>query len=45
VQALWACLRTRKKYWLLPMVGVLLLFGVLLAIGGSSVDVFVYTLF
>jgi hypothetical protein len=45
VHALWELLRNRKKFWLLPMIGVLLLFGVLLALGQSSVEVFVYTLF
>jgi hypothetical protein len=36
----------RKKYWLVPIILVLLLFGVLIVIGGSSVVApFIYTLF
>ena len=43
---LWAFLRTRKKYWLLPIVVTMLLFGVLLILAESSaVAPFIYTLF
>ena len=36
----------RKKFWLVPMVAVLLLLGVVLVIGGgSSAAPFIYTLF
>jgi hypothetical protein len=42
---LWDFMRYRKKFWLLPMLSVLFLFGALLAVGQSSVGVFVYTLF
>lgn len=39
-------LMARKKYWLFPIVLVLLLLGVLIVIGGgSSVAPFIYTLF
>jgi len=42
----WAFLRTRKKYWLLPILIVMLLFGVLLVLAQSSaVAPFIYTLF
>ena len=36
----------RKKYWLLPIVLILLLFGVLIVLtSGSAVAPFIYTLF
>ena len=42
----WAFLRTRKKYWLLPILIIMLLFGVLLVLAQSSaVAPFIYTLF
>ena len=43
---LWKFLKARKKFWLVPMIIVLLLFGVLIVIGGASqVAPFIYTLF
>ncbi len=42
----WLLLRTRKKLWLLPIVIVLLLFGVLLVFAQSSaLAPFIYTIF
>lgn len=42
----WAFLRTRKKYWLLPLLIVMLIFGALLVLAqGSAVAPFIYTLF
>ena len=39
-------LKTRKKFWLLPLTLVLLLFGGLLVFtSGSAVAPFIYTLF
>lgn len=39
-------LRVRKKYWLMPIVLVLLLFGGLIVLSqGSAVAPFIYTLF
>ncbi|MCL2123455.1 MAG: DUF5989 family protein [Desulfovibrionaceae bacterium] len=39
-------LKTRKKFWLLPLILVLLLFGGLLILtSGSAVAPFIYTLF
>jgi hypothetical protein len=38
-------MRYRKKFWLLPMLCVLFMFALLLAVGQTSVGVFVYTLF
>jgi hypothetical protein len=43
---LWGFMRERKKFWLLPIVLVLLLFGSLLMLTqGSVVAPFIYTLF
>ncbi len=43
---LWGFLRERKKFWLLPIILVLLLFGVLIVLtSGSAVAPFIYTLF
>ncbi len=43
---LWSFMKERKKWWLLPMVIVLLLIGVLLVFGsGSALAPFIYTLF
>ncbi len=43
---LWAFMRDRKKFWLLPIFVVLLLFGVLIVLTqGSAVAPFIYTLF
>jgi hypothetical protein len=43
---LWAFMRERKKFWLLPIVFVLLLFGGLIVLTqGSAVAPFIYTLF
>lgn len=43
---LWAFMRVRKKFWLVPIVLVLLLLGVLLVLAqGTAVAPFIYTLF
>jgi len=43
---LWQFMRERKKFWLIPLILVLLLLGFLIVIGGSSaLAPFVYTLF
>jgi len=43
---LWGFLRERKKFWLLPIIIVLVLFGGLLIFAqGSAVAPFIYTLF
>ena len=42
----WEFLKFRKKYWLLPIVIVLVLFGGLIILSqGSVVAPFIYTLF
>ena len=43
---LWEFLRVRKKFWLAPIVLVLLLLGgLLLLVQGSALAPFIYTLF
>lgn len=46
VVELWMFMRERKKFWLLPIMIVLLLFGGLLVLTqGTAVAPFIYTLF
>jgi hypothetical protein len=43
---LWGFLRTRKKYWLLPIIVILLLLGILIVLtSGTAIAPFIYTLF
>ncbi len=43
---LWGFLKTRKKFWLLPIIIVMLLFGILLFLtSGSALAPFIYTIF
>ena len=43
---LWGFLRDRKKFWLLPIIAVLLAFGALIVLtSGSAIAPFIYTLF
>lgn len=43
---LWGFLKTRKKFWLLPLIIILVVLGALLILGGSSaVAPLIYTLF
>ena len=43
---LWAFMRARKKYWLAPIVLMLLIFGGLIILAqGSAIAPFIYTLF
>jgi hypothetical protein len=42
---LWGLLRENKKWWLLPILAVLLIFGVLLLLSGTGLAPFIYTLF
>ncbi len=42
----WKFLKVRKKFWLLPMIFMLVLFGGLIMLAqGSAVAPFIYTLF
>ena len=43
---LWAFMRVRKKFWLLPVMVMMAVFGGLLVLGkGSAIAPFLYTLF
>jgi hypothetical protein len=43
---LWGFIIERKKFWLVPVILVLLLLGVLIVLGGgSAMAPFIYTLF
>lgn len=43
---LWLFLRERKKFWLAPVIIILILLGVLIVFGGgSALAPFIYTLF
>lgn len=43
---LWGFMAARKKFWLAPLIIILLLVGILIVIGGSStIAPFIYTLF
>lgn len=41
----WRFLRQTKKWWLLPILAVLVLFGLLIALSGTAAAPFIYTLF
>jgi hypothetical protein len=46
LKELWAFLRERKKFWLLPIIIVMLLIGGLLVLAqGSALAPFIYTIF
>ena len=43
---LWDFMRSRKKYWLLPIIVMMVVFGGLVILSqGSAVAPFIYTLF
>jgi hypothetical protein len=43
---LWGFLKVRKKFWMLPLILILLLFGVLIVLTtGTAIAPFIYTLF
>lgn len=46
LEELWDFLRTRKKWWLAPVIIVLLFVGLIIVFaGGSAIAPFIYTLF
>ena len=46
VKEFWEFLKVRKKYWLIPIIIVLVLFGGLIILSqGSAVAPFIYTIF
>lgn len=38
-------LKNNKKYWLVPIILVLIIFGMLILLGSSTMAPFIYTLF
>lgn len=43
---LWGFMKARKKFWLAPIIVILLLLGILIVLSqGSAVAPFIYTLF
>ena len=46
VSEFWAFMRERRKFWLLPIIVMLALFGGLIVLSqGSAIAPFIYTLF
>ncbi|MFZ9848134.1 MAG: DUF5989 family protein [Flavobacteriales bacterium] len=46
IKDMWSFLKERKKFWLMPVIIVLLLLGFLIVYAaGSAVGPFIYTLF
>ena len=46
VGELWGFMRERKKYWLLPIIVILVMLSTLIAVtSGSALAPFIYTLF
>ena len=41
----WGFLRENKRWWLLPIVAVLLIMGLLIFLSGTAAAPFIYTLF
>lgn len=40
-----AMVKENKKYWLIPIILMLLVFGLLIILGGTAAAPFIYTLF
>ena len=46
IRELWSFMRARKRFWLLPIMVMMALFGALLIVAqGSAIAPFIYTLF
>ena len=46
LKEVWEFIKHKKKYWLIPIVIILLLIGILLVVTeGSAIAPFIYTLF
>ena len=46
IKELWAFLRSRNKYWLWPIIVMMLFLGVLIVLAqGSAIAPFIYTVF
>lgn len=46
LKELWEFLKVRKKFWLLPIIVILVIFGILIVLTyGSAIAPFIYTFF
>ncbi len=46
VNDIWGFMKERKKFWMLPLIMTLLLFGALIVLtSGSAIAPFIYTIF
>ena len=45
VSEFWDFLKHNKKWWLLPIILCLLIFGLLIVLSGTGIAPFIYTLF
>ena len=46
IKEFWAFLRQRKKYWLIPLISILLLLSILIVLTqGSALSPFIYSIF
>ena len=46
IKDLWGFMRARKKFWLAPIIFIMLLLGTLIVLSqGSAIAPFIYTLF
>lgn len=46
IKELWSFLKARKKFWLFPVIIVMLFLGVLIVLAkGSAIAPFIYTIF
>ena len=45
IMEFWEFIRENKKFWLIPLIIILLLLGLLIFLGGTSAAPFIYTIF
>lgn len=45
IRELWAFMRVRKKFWLLPIIVVMVMLGGLLVLTQTAIGPFIYTIF
>lgn len=46
IKDLWGFLKQRKKYWLIPLIVILIFLGILIVLSsGTAIAPFIYTLF
>jgi len=45
VSEFWSFLKENKKFWLIPIIAILLVMGLLILFGGTSAAPFIYALF